>query len=203
MLLAKYSETGDHHFGSKGVILPQTCYERLTHRFNSSQLHSYPFLLAPSLTLHALNTEFNPHLQTATSFSTWYAPPPQSPKHGALQPCVRQHDSSSHSHLIESRRQNTDGYLKLKKRNHSQSGSCRLSRPAVAGLASFANKITFINESCRCVAMETKHFPEKRILFFVYLTPNMSVFVLKVLFCHIPSLSFAFNLWQTLSECNK
>lgn len=133
---------------------------------SSAHLHFHPpFLLIPLLTIHALNTEFDLHLQTATSLSTEYTIP-----------APTRHSSHAFADTIPditSTRLNpgarTQSYLKRKNTKCRQSGKLpsRLSRPTVVGLASFANKITFSNESCRCVAMETKHIPEKGYFLFI------------------------------------
>lgn len=78
---------------------------------------SIPFL-TPLLTLHALNTEFNLRLQTATSFSTWHAPPTHRPH-------PTPHAAPAFAATWLNPGDRTDGYLKLKNINHSQSGSCR------------------------------------------------------------------------------
>lgn len=66
----KDSEAGDRCFSPCRVVLPQALWP-----LGSPSFPSPFFFLTPSLTIHLLNTEFNFHLQTTTSFSTEHAPP--------------------------------------------------------------------------------------------------------------------------------
>ena len=138
-------------------------------RFHLSFLFPLPFSVAPSPTPHALNTEFNLHLQTAISFSTW-----QALTHILIHPYTLWHGSSYNNHLKESRWRE-DGRLfpilfqlkkkqnkTKKKRNKArhkplaqQKLSSTLPRLALAASVSFATEMTFINKSCRCVVIAT------------------------------------------------
>lgn len=133
-------------------------------RFHLSFLFPLPFSVAPSPTPHALNTEFNLHLQTAISFSTW-----QALTHIPVHPFTLWHGSSYKKTLerVQVDRRWTAFFkslkLKKKKKNNKawhkplaqQKPSSTLSRLALAASVSFATEMTFINKSCRCVVMAT------------------------------------------------
>lgn len=70
-----------------------------------------PSFLVPLLTLQALNSEFNLHLQTSVFFSTWQA---LTPTQG--HPCTHCHDSSNSIHSGKKQRAYfTSSFLNLKK----------------------------------------------------------------------------------------
>lgn len=132
-------------------------------RFHLSFLFPLPFSVAPSPTPHALNTEFNLHLQTAISFSTW-----QALTHIPVHPFTLWHGSSYKKTLerVQVDRRWTAFFksLKLKKKTKQQSTTQTTGtaeavvyplKISSGGVVSFATEMTFINKSCRCVVMAT------------------------------------------------